>query len=51
MNGWPFITYHYNIFSSLNRYFQWHIVEGFALGRDNIKYTSGIPVPNDENKV
>lgn len=37
MNGWPFITYHYNLFNSLNRYFQWHIIEGFAIGRANYK--------------
>lgn len=33
MNGWPFINYHYSVFSSLNIYFQWHIIEGLAYGR------------------
>lgn len=51
MNGWPFITYHYKIFSSLNRYFQWHIIEGLALGRDNYKYELNKNIPYRNNNV
>lgn len=51
MNGWPFITYHYKIFNSLNRYFQWHIIEGLALGRDNYKYELNKNIPYRNNNV
>lgn len=35
INGMPFITYHFNIFKETNRYFQWHIIEGFGVGLEN----------------
>lgn len=51
MNGWPFITYHYDVLKSLNRYFQWHIIEGFASGRDNYKHPSNTKIPDIINNV
>lgn len=36
-NGWPFITYHLDVLKSLERYYQWHIIEGIAIGRANSK--------------
>lgn len=51
MNGWPFITYHYDVFNSLNKFFQWHIIEGFALGRDNFKNPSNTKIPDNVNNV
>lgn len=51
MNGWPFITYHYDIFSSLNRYFQWLIIEGFAIGRANYKRPYNRKIPDSITSV